>query len=113
MAGDPQQLPPTVVSQKALEYGLDVTLFSRMMTAGRVSALTCNAGTACTACDDVACCACGDGPLRGPPGSPAWFSCQQLRHGSYVCWTLMPAGITSLWVLRFRPSVRACAGPST
>jgi DNA polymerase III delta prime subunit len=30
MAGDQKQLPPTVISQKALEYNLDVTLFERV-----------------------------------------------------------------------------------
>lgn len=34
MAGDPQQLPPTVVSMAAAESGLQVTLFDRMQRSG-------------------------------------------------------------------------------
>lgn len=34
MAGDPKQLPPTVISQGALECGLDSTLFDRLNRAG-------------------------------------------------------------------------------
>jgi regulator of nonsense transcripts 1 len=29
LAGDPRQLPPTITSEKAFEYALDVTLFDR------------------------------------------------------------------------------------
>ena len=34
MAGDPQQLPPTLVSAGAYRHGLDVTLFERVANAG-------------------------------------------------------------------------------
>ncbi len=34
LAGDPKQLPPTVISQGALECSLDQTLFQRLQTAG-------------------------------------------------------------------------------
>ncbi|GLC68768.1 hypothetical protein PLESTF_000734600 [Pleodorina starrii] len=36
MAGDPRQLPPTVLSEEALQHGLDVTLFERVAGAGGV-----------------------------------------------------------------------------
>ena len=31
MAGDPQQLPPTVVSEAGMKAGLDITLYERLM----------------------------------------------------------------------------------
>ncbi|KAK9807686.1 hypothetical protein WJX72_006138 [[Myrmecia] bisecta] len=34
LAGDPNQLPPTVISQKALKMGLDRTLFDRLLDMG-------------------------------------------------------------------------------
>lgn len=34
IAGDPKQLPPTVVSQGAVDLGLQVTLFDRLQAAG-------------------------------------------------------------------------------
>ena len=34
MAGDPQQLPPTVISMAAAEMGLQTTLFERLQTLG-------------------------------------------------------------------------------
>ena len=30
MAGDPQQLPPTVTSDEGMKAGLDITLFERL-----------------------------------------------------------------------------------
>ncbi len=36
LAGDPNQLPPTIVSTEALKYALDVTLFERLMTASKL-----------------------------------------------------------------------------
>lgn len=35
MAGDPRQLPPTIVSKKALAAGLDTTLFARLGSNGK------------------------------------------------------------------------------
>ena len=35
IAGDPKQLPPTVVSMEAVKMGLQVTLFDRLQKAGR------------------------------------------------------------------------------
>lgn len=32
--GDPEQLPATVLSQTALQYGYDTSLFKRLQTAG-------------------------------------------------------------------------------
>ncbi|PNG93948.1 Regulator of nonsense transcripts 1, partial [Tetrabaena socialis] len=34
LAGDPRQLPPTVMSAEALAAGLDVTLFERVVASG-------------------------------------------------------------------------------
>ncbi|PRW21033.1 regulator of nonsense transcripts 1 (RENT1) [Chlorella sorokiniana] len=39
MAGDQKQLPPTVLSKKALDLGLDVPLFNRLLKAGVTSKL--------------------------------------------------------------------------
>ena len=35
IAGDPKQLPPTVISQGAVNLGLQVTLFDRLQAAGK------------------------------------------------------------------------------
>ena len=39
LAGDPRQLPPTVLSKEAADAGLSDTLFQRLMTAGLEPAL--------------------------------------------------------------------------
>lgn len=36
IAGDPKQLPPTVISQGAVNMGLQVTLFDRLQAAGKL-----------------------------------------------------------------------------
>ena len=38
MAGDPKQLPPTIVSEAAYRFGLDVTLFDRLVEGGACAA---------------------------------------------------------------------------
>lgn len=39
LAGDPLQLPPTILSQAALSYALDITLFERLAGVGVVPLL--------------------------------------------------------------------------
>lgn len=47
MAGDPRQLPPTVKSQRALDTGLDCTLFARLAELGEVLVLSNHCHSLC------------------------------------------------------------------
>ena len=40
MAGDPQQLPPTVTSDEGMKAGLDITLFERLAVSSYYQAIS-------------------------------------------------------------------------
>lgn len=44
LAGDPQQLPPTVISQEGVQAGLMITLFDRFIQRGMLLTTCCGLG---------------------------------------------------------------------